>query len=346
MMNNFMLNKKVVLLLVLAALFILLAGVFYNRVYYSTGDASGVVEFEIESGESIVEVGKNLKERDLISSMYYWLFYAWKNDLRGKVKAGVYSLDSSFGIPGIALVVTGEDSPAEKKQVKITFPEGWSVNKMRERLEELGLDVSEFFSLVNNPRYFYEKYNYVFLENIPDDQSLEGYLFPDTYFIYIDSSSEDIIVKMLDNFDEKLTSKMIEDIGSQDKTIHEIVTMASIIEREVQSEDDMFTVGGIFWNRVGVGQPLQSCATLAYILGENKDQYSYEDTRIESEYNTYLNAGLPPGPIANPGIISIMAAIYPEDTSYNYFLTNPDNGETVFSVTLDEHNLNKARVGL
>ncbi|MFC1622923.1 endolytic transglycosylase MltG [Patescibacteria group bacterium] len=342
-----MLKKKVIVLFcIVVGVIVLFFGIFYNRVYRSVGDAESVVEFEIKPGDSIVDVGAGLSKADLIASKYYWLFYAWKNDLRGKVKAGTYSIDSSYAIPEIALIVIGVDMGVEKEQKSVTFPEGWDVNKVKARLESSGLDVSDFYSLVNDPDYFYEKYDYAFLADIPSGQSLEGYLFPDTYFFYVDASSEEIIVRMLDNFNNKLSSEMIANINSQGRSIHEMIAMASIIEREVKSEKDMLVVGGIFWNRIEVGQPLQSCATLAYILGENKDQYTYEDTRVESDYNTYLNAGLPPGPIANPGLSSIMAAIYPEDTSYNYFLTSPKTGETIFSVTLDEHNLNKAKVGL
>ena len=166
-------------------------------------------------------------------------------------------------------------------------------------------------------------------------------MFPDTYRIYIDADLDDIIRKMLGNFDGKLTAKMREDISKQGKTIYEIVTMASLIEKEVRTEKDMKIVSGIFWNRIKNGQALQSCASLAYILGVNKAQYTTEDTKIISPYNTYQNPGLPPGPISNPGIQAIKAAIYPTDTDYNYFLTNPANGETIFSKTFNEHIKNK-----
>ncbi len=148
---------------------------------------------------------------------------------------------------------------------------------------------------------------------------------------------------MLNNFDGKLTDEMQNNIAEQDKTIYEIVTMASIIEKEVRTLEDMEIVSGIFWDRIKYGQPLESCATLAYVLGVNKEQYSIEDTKIDSPYNTYRNPGLPPGPICNPGLNAIKAAIYPQYTEYNYFLSRQDTGETVFSKTLEEHNRNKAR---
>jgi UPF0755 protein len=147
---------------------------------------------------------------------------------------------------------------------------------------------------------------------------------------------------MLDNFNKKLSIKMREDIKKQGKTIFEIITLASIIEKEVSKEEDRKIVAGIFYKRLKQGIHLESCATINYILGNNKKQLSFEDTRVESPYNTYLNKGLPPGPISNPGIFAIKAAIYPQETDYLFFLSKP-TGETVFSKTFEEHNKNKRK---
>jgi UPF0755 protein len=151
---------------------------------------------------------------------------------------------------------------------------------------------------------------------------------------------------MLENFDEKLTLQMREEIKSQEKSVFEILTMASILEKEVKSENDMKIASGIFWDRIEAGMPLQSCATVAYVLGQEKKQYSIADTQISSPYNTYLVKGLPPGPIDNPGMNSIEAAIYPTKTEYQFFLTDPATGNTIFSKTLEEHAANKAKYGL
>ena len=151
---------------------------------------------------------------------------------------------------------------------------------------------------------------------------------------------------MLNDFGLKIDAGMRESIQKQGKTLREAIIMASVIEMEVKSEEDRKIVSGIFWNRIEKGMPLQSCATLAFVLGENKKQYTYEDTQIKSPYNTYLNAGLPPGPIGNPGLASIEAAANPKDTDYFYFLSDPKTGKTVFSKTAEEHNANKDRYGL
>jgi len=302
-----------------------------------------VINFEIVSGENIWNTASKLKKSEIIGSKIRFVWYVYRNDYRGKIKAGEYVLNSNLSIPELLLIFTEEKEP-ERESVKITFPEGFSLNQMSERLTENGFDGKEFLSLTDKPENF--ESDFEFLSEIPKGKNLEGYLFPDTYFFFVDATPEDIIQKMLKNFDGKITNDLRHEIKNQNKTIYEILTMASIIEKEVRSSEDKKTVGGIFYNRINNGQALQSCATLAFILGENKKQYTYEDTQIVSPYNTYLNVGLPPGPIANPGLDSIMAAIYPEETDYNYFLSNPETGETVFSVTLDEHNLNKVKNGL
>jgi len=118
------------------------------------------------------------------------------------------------------------------------------------------------------------------------------------------------------------------------------------LEMEVKTQADREIVSGIFWSRLKIGQPLQSCATLAYVLGVNKKQYTYQDTQTVSPYNTYLNKGLPPGPIGNPGIATMQAAIFPKDSNFNYFLSDPETGQTIFSRTFEEHIQNKAKYGL
>jgi UPF0755 protein len=147
---------------------------------------------------------------------------------------------------------------------------------------------------------------------------------------------------MLDNFDVKLTDDLRQEIKRQKKTIFEVMTMASLIEKEVKSYQDKQMVSGIFWKRLNARVSIDSCASISYILGEDKKQYSYDDTRTPSPFNTYINAGLPLGPISNPGIESIKAAIYPKDSAFWYFLSAPD-GKTIFSKTFAEHNIAKAK---
>lgn len=338
-------NKKLFIGLIIFA--VLITGFFYfqNQVYYSCGSIKEPINFKIEKGESVLKIGEKLEKEKAISSKICFAYYLWKKNIYGKIIAGEYVINPQNTIPEIALIITHQKEIISGEK-KITFPEGWDIQKIEARIKNQDLSTEKFLDLTESPDYFRDKYDYDFLTDIPKGKNLEGYLFPDTYFFSVDANAENIIKKMLDNFDRKLSDDLRSEVQNQNKTIYEIITLASILEKEVKTPDDKKIVSGIFWNRIKIGQSLQSCATLAYILEENKKQYSYEDTQIESLYNTYLNPGLPPGPISNPGIISIKAAVYPTETNYNYFLNNPETGETIFSKTLEEHNANKAKYGL
>ncbi|MCX6795284.1 MAG: endolytic transglycosylase MltG [Candidatus Falkowbacteria bacterium] len=250
---------------------------------------------------------------------------------------------------------------AKKAEVSVSILEGKNLSETINAFAEKGLSsADEFYRFSGKPKIDYrlkdslvwpKDYSdrFDFLKDKPKYYSLEGYLFPDTYRFFSDVSADEIIVKMLENFDRKLTKKMKEDIAAQGRSIFEIITMASIIEKEAPinygtgDNNDARIISGIFWRRLKNGQALQSCATLAYVLGENKAQYSEADTKVDSPFNTYAYRGLPPAPIANPGILAIEAAIYPVDTSYNYFLTPAGTKKIVFSSTYEEHLINKKK---
>lgn len=245
---------------------------------------------------------------------------------------------------------------AQQADRSVTLIEGWNSKQIADKLadSQLGFSAVDFLKVAGQPRQDYRSLpasqwpedfsdRYDFLNDKPKYVGLEGYLFADTYRFRPSSSPEEAIEKMLDNFDRQLTPKMRQDIAKQGKSIYQIVTMASLLEKEVKTEKDMKVVSDIFWSRIKNGQRLESCATLAYIIGQNKPQYSFEETRIDSPYNTYINDGLPPGPIGSPSLKAIRAAIYPTANDYNFFLTRPDNGATVFSHDFEEHKANKAK---
>ncbi|MFA5754225.1 MAG: endolytic transglycosylase MltG [Patescibacteria group bacterium] len=252
---------------------------------------------------------------------------------------------------------TPEIIPAAEET--ITILEGWTVQDIGQYLERRDRWTSrDFLNVAGWPRTDYRHQDalpaledfssqYDFLADKPEQYGLEGYLFPDTYRVYASSTVSEVIAKMLDNFNEKLTPKMRADIKKQGKTVYEIVTMASIIEKEAPidySKDENRAariISGIFWNRLKIGQGLQSDATLSYVLNDNKPQHSGAELEIDSSYNTYKFRGLPPGPISNPGLLAIEAAIYPIKTDYYYFLTTLDGQEVFYARTYDEHLQNK-----
>ncbi|OGI16324.1 MAG: hypothetical protein A2Z52_02735 [Candidatus Moranbacteria bacterium RBG_19FT_COMBO_42_6] len=333
--------KKIISIVIAVA--IILGGIFYFRyqVYYSHGDHKQNKAFEITKGEGNAQVSARLKNEGLISGDWYFYYYLRSHGLLNKILPGKYELNGNMAIPEIALYITQAENILPG-YVKITFPEGWESKKMADRLTANGFDGVGFLEIMKNPsQEITDKFE--FLEGV---KNLEGYLFPDTYFLTDGLSAEKIVLKILDNFDSKVTVGDRQEIQRQKKDLGEIITMASIIEREVRSDEDRKIVSGIFWGRIKSGQALQSCATLAFILGENKKQYSIADTQIKSPYNTYQNTGLTPGPISNPGLSAIEAAIYPQNSVYNYFLSDPETGQTIFSQSLEEHNANKAKYGL
>ena len=265
------------------------------------------------------------------------------------------SLDARFG--------QSDEKKVELRPEKtVRFIEGWTNRDMGQYLESEGIWQSEeFLEAAGFPQADYNSdqdlpkpldfsKDYSFLSDKPANRGLEGYLYPDTYRIYAASSTpKDLLEKMLDNFNRRLTPQLRADIQAQGKTIDEIVTMASLLEKEAPinyatgDNRDARIISGIFWDRIKNGQPLQSCATLAYILGVNKAQYSAADTQTDSPYNTYKYRGLPPGPISNPGILAIEAAIHPLSTNYNYFLTPAGSSDIIYAATYEEHLQNKAK---
>lgn len=333
-------RKKAILSLIIIVCLLVLA-VFYFRyqVYYSHGSAKGEKTFEIKKGEGNGEIASRLADEGLISGKNYFYYYSKTEGIINKILPGTYKLSGNMTIPEIAHII----SNPQDLRIKVTFPEGWNSKKIAARLKENGLPGDDFLKLTNDVDKFRPKYAFL---NDPKITSLEGFLFPDTYYFPPDSDGEKIIRLMLNDFDTKVDADVRDNIQKQGKTLKDIVTMASVLEMEVKSKNDREMVSGIFWNRIEKGMPLQSCATLAYILGVDKKQYSFEDTQIKSSFNTYQNKGLPPGPIGNPGIVSIEAALNPKNTDYFYFLSDPKTGETLFARTLDEQNANKAKCGL
>ena len=302
-------------LLVIVIIFII---VTIFQLYTPLDKSGGEQVFIIEEGEGMEKIADNLKAEKLIRNKWVYYYYLWFKGKTGKLQAGTYSLSPLMNIPEIANKIIRGD--VIENWVKVTIPEGWRNKQIEERLIDFGL--------INQG------------EKLPEN--LEGYLFPDTYYFYKDSSSEDMIQKMQDNFDKKITEDLKKEIEKQKKELDDIIIMASLIEKEVRTYEDMQIVSGVFWKRIGNNYPLESCATIAYVLGIDKWRYTIEDTKIESPYNTYRNVGLPPTPINNPGLNAIKAAINPVFTDYNFFLSAPD-GTTIFSKTLEEHNINKRK---
>ncbi len=263
-----------------------------------------------------------------------------------KLKAGTYILSKNMDIPQIVDTICAGNPP--KATAKFTVQEGYTISGILWALGQAGMTVDQqaFLALCNNEEAF-SKYEFLALiekdQDKPRDYLLEGYLFPDTYEIYIDAQPETIINKMLVRFNEIFTDEYIARAQELGMTIDDVVTLASIIEREASVAEDFPRVSAVFHNRLRAGQKLESCATMQYVLKVNKFVYTNEELATDSPYNTYMYDGLPAGPISNPGKLAIEAALYPNEeflaADYRYFcnMELPENKALVFARTYEEH---------
>jgi UPF0755 protein len=283
----------------------------------------------IEKGTSVIETALQLKKENIVNNPCAFVSKIILSNNLKNIQAGEYLLNSNMTNNEIIDILT----KGQTVKNTITIIEGWNNREIGEYLEQKQLFKKE--DIIN-----YNTSNFDFLKD-RSNMSLEGYLFPDTYLLEKNESLENVMKIILENFDKKLTPELREEIKKQNKTIFEIITMASLIEKEVITYNDKQIVSGILWKRIEAGMPLQVDATVLYALEQNKE-VSINDTKIDSPYNTYKYRGLPLGPICNPGLESIKAAIYPIKTNYWYYLSKP-NKETVFSKTLEEHNIAKAK---
>ncbi|MCK5044791.1 endolytic transglycosylase MltG [Candidatus Parcubacteria bacterium] len=317
----------------------------WQGIYLAKSTETQYKVFVVEKGQGLFQIASNLEEQDLIKNkIFFEIYLTWQQKSR-LLQAGKYLLSASMSVPEIA----AEILRGKSNQEKITIIEGWDSRDIAQYLENKEMfQYYELFEFTGFPMRDYTEYKedfsseFNFLQDRPKNAGLEGYLFPDTYYLSNEMSIENIIRMMLVNFDSKLTADTRQEIEKQNKTIFDIVTMASIIEKEVRTQEDKRLVSGILWKRIENNMPLQSCATVVYITNQKTTKISIQDTKIDSPYNTYKYRGLPAGPICNPGEESILAAIYPEDSAFWYHLSTPE-GETIFSRNLEEHNIAKAK---
>ncbi|MBT4917631.1 endolytic transglycosylase MltG, partial [Candidatus Peregrinibacteria bacterium] len=294
------------------------------------------ISFQIKRGSSLGEVAKSLKENDLINSAFSFKMHAKVHNLDTSILAGRFVLSKSMDSGEILKKIS---DPKEAEFI-ITIQEGLEIRDIDNKLVELELiEPGDFISAVKsfNGWEYYDFLDPSSLQSL--DLPLEGYIYPDTYFLDpADFEPHDLIYFALDNFENKFS-----DLHKEIKrhTVNEIITMASIIEREVFGIEDRKLVSGILWKRFENNWMIGADATLLYITEDNK--ISSADLALDSPYNTRKNAGLPPGPIGNPSMESIEAAMYPTSSEYWFYLTTLDTGEVIYAHSNEEHNVNKAK---
>ncbi len=297
-------------------------------------DDSTPIIVEIPSGSTTIQIGELLAEKGLVKSKGIFAYQAKELGVADLMKAGKYSLNKTMTAADIANKIAGGEVFVDS--VKILIPEGYEFRMIVETLvQEMGLDRDKLIDLAEN-----HNFEYRFLNEKPEGAKyrLEGYLFPATYTFNRNATELEVLSIMLGKFDSVYTEEYYKKAEALGLTTNQVITMASIIEREAASNEERDVIAGVFYNRLKSDMMFQSCATVQYLLEDRKPVLLNKDLEIESPYNTYRNQGLPPGPIASPGVMSIDAALNPAEHDYLFFVVSGNNdGKHIFSKTLQEH---------
>ncbi len=314
-------------------LFIVLFSLFCVLYYFTFSFKINIDKtFKVENGATLSMISNDLREEKMISNPILFKLY-YKIFVKDTLKAGNHIFLGSYTIPEVASVITTPIQAEVREVQRLTIPEGWTKYKIAKYLSE-----NTNFEYDNILKYLdsgykngvlYDKYSFLQDERIV---SLEGFLYPDTYEIYKDTNLESILAKILDNFETKVIKKY-----SLNDNIYDILKIASIIEKEAKHDEDRKYVASVIYNRINNNMRLEMDSTVVY-FSQNATNVA-NDRKIQNDYNTYLNVGLPVGPIANPGDKSIDAAIHPASSNYFYFVTD-SNGKAVFAKTYEEHEKN------
>lgn len=326
-------NNKLKLVGLITVVIVILAGLFIvNQVGpYDKNNKQDII-IDIPTGSSVNTISNILYENDLIKNKQLFKIVVKLSNKAPSIKAGKYLLNKTYSNNDIVnLLASGKIYHAG---LKVTIPEGSTSKEIVTLLINNKLGKKESYEkLINNPNEFYDEFSFL-KEN--DIKSLEGFLYPETYFIEEKSSEKEILSMMLSTFESKYTDKMKKKQKDMNMTLEQVVNLASIVEKEAVLDEDRTTIASVFYNRLEIGMPLQSDATIQYIFEERKKIVTYADLEINSPYNTYKNKGLPPTPIASPGIKSIEATLNPDNTEYLYFVAKMSGGNN-YSKTYDEH---------
>ncbi|MBI5816585.1 MAG: endolytic transglycosylase MltG [Nitrospinae bacterium] len=303
-----------------------MAAFFYNGAVTAPQAGAGEVVVEIKKGDSLKTVTDRLKQAGVISNAFLFDVEARLSRAGSRLRAGEYLFRRDGSIRDV--VRTLLEGKCYLRQV--TVPEGLSIRQIGESLEKMEITTAAQFRKACADMETLKKFN------IPS-HTAEGYLFPDTYGFSRDTPATDVAQVMIRRFFTKVKEALPADIAGDPEKLHEIVTMASIVEKETGAGKERKLIAGVFHNRLAMKMPLQSDPTVIYALPDFGGDIRKKDMTFDSPYNTYKYRGLPPGPIASPGLAALEAALRPERTDYLYFVSM-NNGEHYFSKNLDDHN--------
>ncbi len=301
------------------------------------------VPFTVEAGQNAAQIAENLRTLGLIRDATLFRYYLRYYGLDVQIEAGTFDLHTAMTIPEIAHALTEAKPP----EVTLRITEGWRREQIADWLDEQeGLPFGGAAFLAATAVGAPLPPDLSLAAELPPNASLEGFLFPDTYRLALDATAADLVEAMLRNFERQVTPQMRTDAAARGLTLYQVVTLASIVEREAVIPDERPIIASVYLNRLAAGMKLEADPTVQYAMGYQADRDEWWNLNltpqdyytVDSPYNTYLYAGLPPGPIANPGLASIQAVIYPAQTPYLYFRAACDgSGRHNFSRTFEEH---------
>jgi len=308
-----------------------------HQIHSPANPGSGTVRIVVVPGSTFHEVTDTLHRAGLVDSTLVFDLYARYYHLDRNVQAGAYVISRNQDMPQILQSL----QTAIPEEVFITIPEGYTIQKTATMLDKGSLiKGSDYLQVAKQGQFDYD-----FLTSRPPDGSLEGFLFPDTYLVPRTVTAKQLVTLQLDAF-KKLWDQARRDLAAKRKlNALQVVTIASMIEREARFDEDRPLVASVIYNRLAGGWPLQIDATVLYAKGVWQSTVTLDDLKIDSPYNTYLHTGLPPGPIANPGLKAIDAALKPADTGYFFYLSDTQ-GHNHYAKTNDEFNQLKRQYGL
>lgn len=305
--------------------------------------ASGqAIPFVVKTGDTWTDVANQLEQQGLITSAIVFRLQVRLTGSNGALEAGNYTLKQGMTTDQIIAVLENATPPVS---VAVRFTEGWRMEQDAAQLEKQGVvTASDFLSITKNQS---ANFSDTFLVDRPAGASLEGYLFPDTYEFLQKAKATDVVTKILNNFGQHVTPAMVAQAKGQGHTLYQVLIVASIVEREAAVPTERSLIAGVYWNRLKLGQCMCADPTVQYALGQSSNWWPTLNAEArtlapDSPFNTYNHLGFPPGPICNPGLASIQAALSPTG-DYLYFVAKGD-GTHVFSHTLQEQTQNQQRI--
>lgn len=305
---------------------------FANDVFAFVKDEK-MITLTVREGENVDEIAKELQESGIIRYAFLFKLYMRVTENDEDIVAGEYEITSAMDYRAIAKAVGTKATVRES--IDVVIPEGFTQDEIFRLLESKGVcPASELYEAAAEYDF---KYSWI-MNREKGEKRLEGFLFPDTYTFYVGDNAPRVLGKFLANFNKKYDVDFKTRVAELETDLYDILTIASMIEAEAKIDEDRPLISSVIYNRLASSDfpYLQIDATVLYTIGEHKTVITEEDLRFESPYNTYTHKGLPVGPICNPGLESIAAALYPEESGYYYYVAKPD-GSHIFSKTASEH---------